>query len=204
MTRKWELLSGAEVEDAYVHQASLQDLIPACEAIYLWRRRLSVPTGAIHDGQEFMTWLEDAMQAPTGEIRNQHLSHFAQLERLTIRGQKLTPEKRRLLERFAGRPKMRKWLAHYVRSLAQFSPPLYCGETGNLAQRTRDHVSADTGFGKQVLQRKVPPWSELELAFYALGDDAAKDDDLRAKERRTLLEIVTTSFSVAGYVVRRG
>ena len=203
MTRKWEILSGAEVEDVYVHQASLQDLIPACEAIYLWRRRLSVPKRAIHDGEEFMAWLEDAMQAPTGEIRNQHLSHFALLEHLTIRGQKLTPEKHRLLAKFASRPRMRKWLAHYVRSLAQFSPPLYCGETGNLAQRTRDHVSAETGFGRQVQGQKVPPWSELELAFYTLGD-AVKDDDLHAKERRTLLEIVTTSFSVAGYVVRRG
>ena len=203
MTRKWEFLSGEEVEDSYLHQTSLQDLVPSCEAIYLWRRRLSVPRGAIHDGPGFMAWLENAMQAPTGEIRNQHLSHFALLEYLTIRGQKLTPEKRRLLARFAGRPKMRKWLAHYVRSLAQFSPPLYCGETGNLAQRVRDHVSAETGFGQQVQHRRVPPWCELELAFYALGD-ADNDDDLKAKERRTLLEIVTTAFSVAGYVVRRG
>lgn len=203
MTRRWEFLSGAEVEDSYVHQASLQDLVPACEAIYLWRRRLSVPSRAIHDGPEFMAWLEDAMQAPTGEIRNQHLSHFALLEHLTIRGQGLTPEKRRLLARFAGRPRTRKWLAHYVRSLAQFSPPLYCGETGNLAQRTRDHVSAETGFGQQVLHGKVPPWSELELAFYSLGD-SGKDEDIKAKDRRTLLEIVTTTFSVAGYVVRRG
>ena len=89
------------------------------------------------------------------------------------------------------------WLAHCVRSLAQFSSPLYCGETGNLAQRVRDHVSAETGFGQQVQHGKVPPWCELELAFHALGD-AENDDDIKAKERRTLLEIVTTAFSVAG------
>lgn len=203
MNRKWEFVSGAEIEDAYVHQTAMGDLVPACEAIYLWRRRLSAPNPAIHDGAKFMDWLDDAMQAPTGEIRNQHLSHFARLDHLTIRGQGLTSDKRRLLGRIAKRPKTRQWLTHYIRSLAQFSPPLYCGETTNLAQRIRDHVSAETGFGSQVLPQTAPPWSDLELAFFALGESES-EDSLRAKERRTLLEIITTSFSVAGYVARRG
>lgn len=203
MIKKWEFVPGAELEEAYALRSSLQDVVPRCQAIYLWRRQLSAPSGAIQDRSQFTDWLEQAMQAPTGEVRNQALSHFALLDHLTIRGQKLPAEKRKLLQKFTSKPENRKWLMQYVRSLAQFSPPLYCGETANLAQRTRDHVSGDTGFGQQVQDRSVPPWSELELAFCALGI-ARQGDDLRAKERRTLLEIVTTSFAVAGYVGRRG
>ena len=203
MTRKWEFVSGGELEDTYIRQAFLQDLVPTCEAVYLWRRRLGAPSSALRDGDEFIRWLDSTMQVPTGEVRDQPLSHFVRLDQLTIQGRGLTVEKRRQLAAFTARPKMRRWLAHYIGSLRQFSPPLYCGETSDLAQRTRDHLGAETGFGQRVQQKKAPAWRELELAYYELGESRS-DDDLRAKERRTLLEVVTTAFAVAGYVARRG
>ena len=203
MTWKWEFVSGGEIEDTYIRQASLHDLVPDCEAIYLWRRELSAPGSALRDGTAFTRWLDSTMQVPTGEVCGQPLSHFVMLDQLTIQGRGLTPEKRRQLASFTNRPTARRWLARYIRSLSQFSPPLYCGETSDLVQRTRDHVGGETGFGQRVQQNKAPPWRELELAYYVLSD-SRNDDDLRAKQRRTLLEVVTTSFAVAGYVARRG
>ena len=202
-TRTWEFVSGADIEYAYLNQASLQELLPQCEAIYLWRRRFSPTSAAIHDGAHFIQWLEGAMQAPTAEVTNQQLAHFAVLDRLTIRGQGLTPTKRQLLARLAAKPQTRQWLVRYVHTLGQFSPPLYCGETAKLAQRVKDHVSAETGFGRHVHEGALPAWSDLELAFHALRP-AAKHDELRAKERRTLVETITTAFTVSGYVARPG
>ena len=102
-----------------------------------------------------------------------------------------------------GEPRHRHFLAKYVRTLWQFAPPLYCGETGNLRNRSREHVTGETGFGRRVLAREVPPWRDLELGYLILGD-ARADDDLRASQRRRLLEVVATSLLVAGYVDRRG
>lgn len=206
MTTGWEFVPGADVQDAYVRQSPLSDLIPVCEAIYLWRRHLTVPTAAVRDSRRFVEWLDNAMQVPTGEVLNQHLSHFAILDRLTIRGQGLTPTKRQQFGEWMSSPKARRRLARYVNGLTQFSPPLYCGETANLVQRTHDHLSAETLFGQRVQDGLVPSWSELELAFYSLGqtDDTQHNEKPAAKNRRTLLELVTTAFSVAGYVSRRG
>ena len=142
MTWKWEFVSGGEIEDTYIRQASLHDLVPDCEAIYLWRRELSAPGSALRDGTAFTRWLDSTMQVPTGEVCGQPLSHFVMLDQLTIQGRGLTPEKRRQLASFTNRPTARRWLARYIRSLSQFSPPLYCGETSDLVQRTRDHVVA--------------------------------------------------------------
>lgn len=203
MTSRWEFVSGADIEDAYVRQTPLSNLLPVCQAIYLWRRRLVAPNSALHSRDEFVKWLDNTIQVSLGEVCNQHLSHFAVLQRLTIQSQGLTPTKRRALTSRISTPRARLQLARYVQNLAQFSPPLYCGETADLVQRTREHISGDTGFGRRVQQREIPPWPDLELAFFSLGDSHT-DEQPRAKELRTLLEMITTAFSVSGYVSRRG
>ena len=203
MTSRWEFVPGADIEDTCVRQTPLSNLLPVCQAIYLWRRRLVVPTGALHSRDEFVKWLDMAMRVPHGEVTNQHLSHFAVLQHLTIQSQGLTSAKRHQLASMTSTPRARLRLARYVQNLAQFSPPLYCGETTNLVQRTHDHISGDTGFGRRVQQGEIPPWPDLELAFFSLGDTRT-DEPPRARELRTLLELITTSFSVSGYVSRRG
>ena len=199
---EWRFASGEDIEDACDRGVALSDL-PASEAIYLWRRRLSPSPRALRDGPEFVRWLEEAMHVPGGEVRDQPLGHFAMLDRLTLRARALPADKRRLLVLASREPRHRRFLAKYVRTLWQFAPPLYCGETGNLRKRSRAHVTGETGFGRRVGAGEVPPWRHLELGYLILGD-ARGDDDLMASQRRRLLEVVTTSLVVAGYVDRRG
>ena len=202
MTLAWSFASGEEIEDACDRGVALSDL-PASEAIYLWRRRSSPPPRALRDGSEFVRWLEEAMRLPGGEVRDQPLGHFALLNHLTLRARALPADKRRLLVRASREPRHRQFLAKYVSTLWQFAPPLYCGETGNLRHRSREHITGETGFGRRVLAGETPPWRDLELGYLTLGT-ARAEDDLGASQRRRLLEVVATSLVVAGYVDRRG
>lgn len=199
---QWRFAAGEEIEDACDRGSTLPDL-PASEAIYLWRRRSSPSKKTLRDGAEFVRWLEEAILVPGGEVRDQPLGHFAMLDRLTLRARALPADKRRLLLRASREPRHRDFLAKYVRTLWQFAPPLYCGETGNLRNRSREHVTGETGFGRRVLAREAPPWRDLELGYLILGDPRA-EDDLGASQRRRLLEVLATSLVVAGYVDRRG
>ena len=99
----------------------------------------------------------------------------------------------------------RERFAQYLHDfVGQFVPPLYCGETENLAQRTQDHLSGETAFGHQVLHQELSvSWSDLDLVFYPL-DRIQPQPPTRARDYRKLLELVSTAFSLAGYVSRRG
>ena len=203
MLAKWSFLAGADLEELHVKQRPLSELLPSSPAIYLWRRLPVVPYPALRDSKAFADWLDDAMQVPTGEVRDRRLSHFAIINHLTLQSQGLTDTKKRQLATLVSTPKRRRWLADYIRQLRCFSPPLYCGETGNLATRTKEHLSGETGFGQQVRDGRLPSWSNIELAYYSL-DKVQPKNELHAKELATLLELITTAFAVAGYVSRRG
>ena len=203
MLPKWSFVSGLEMEEIYDREGSLSDVLPPQAALYLWRRVLRVPPRKLRDREAFARWLDQTMQVPAGEVENQRLSHFAVLDRLALQGRGLTASKKRDLVAFLSAPARRRWLERYLRSLGQFAPPLYCGETANLSARTEEHLAGDTRFGRQVMDGRVSPWSELEIGYF-LVEDIQPEDEGRAKEVRTLLEMITTSFAVAGYVSRRG
>ena len=203
MLRDWSFVSGIEIEEIYDREHSLSELLPPRAAVYLWRRALRVPPRKVHDREAFADWLNEAMQIPTAEVAEQRLSHFAVLHQLVLQGQGLTETKKGQLANFLSAPVRRRWLVRYLRLLRQFAPPLYCGETKSISKRTQAHVSGETGFGRQVSEGHAPPWSELEMGYF-LVDDIQPEDEGPAKEMRTLLELITTAFAVAGYVSRRG
>ena len=204
MPSAWEAVSGRDLRDAYVRQDPLSEFVPKSPAIYLWRRALRVPREALSSGTEFAKWLSRVMQVPIAEIRDQRLSHFAIMDKLTIRSAGLTITKQQQFQSIMTTRRARQWLARYLHDLRDVLPPLYCGETMNLAQRTREHLSGETGFGQRLqLQEFGISWSDLELAFYRL-DRLQPPDDARATNFRKLLELLTTAFSVSGYVSRRG
>ena len=204
MMPAWEFVPGSDLEEAYLSQAPLSELVPKCGAIYLWRRLVRAPPGVLRSSEAFVKWLDASMTLPTADVRDQRLSHFAFLDRLTIRGSGFTPTKHQQFGSLMDKRKAREWLAGYIQDVGRFSPPIYCGETANLAQRVRDHLSGETGFGRLVDQGEISAsWSTLELAFYNLDRLQGRDEE-RASEVRKLLELVTTAFSVSGYVSRRG
>ena len=203
MPPAWDVVSGLDLRDAYLRN-SLPELVPESPAVYLWRRALRAPRRALSSSTEFTKWLNRAMQIPIAEVRDQRLSHFAVVDQLTIRGAGLTPTKQHQFGPLMATRRAREWLAKYLHDLRDLLPPLYCGETADLAQRTRAHLSGETGFGQRLQRPKVGiSWPDLEMLFYPL-DRLQLRNDARAAELRKLLELLTTTFSVAGYVSRRG
>ena len=204
MSSEWELVFGSDLQDAYVRQTPLSDFVPKTAAIYLWRRALRVPREALSSTRAFTQWLDNAMRTPIAEVHEHRLSHFAVVDRLTFRSPGLTAIKRQQFGPLFDSPKARRWLAQYLHDLAPFTPPLYCGETDNLADRTRAHLSGETGFGQRIQRQESGiSWSDLDLTFYRL-DRLQFRQETRASDLRKLLELVSTAFSVAGYVSRRG
>ena len=200
----WELVSGVDLHDAHVRQTHLSDFVPSTGAIYVWRRALRVPREALGTSTRFRSWLDSAMQIPIADVRDQRLSHFAVLDHLTLRSGGFTGTKHEKFTRLTDSRRSREWLARYLQSIAQFTPPLYCGETTNLAERTRAHLSGETGFGQRLQDSaSALPWSDLDLAFYRLERLQIRNET-RADDLRTLLELITTAFSVAPHVSRRG
>lgn len=204
MASRWELVSGVDLHDAHVRHNHLSDFLPDTAAIYLWRRAPRVPREALATSAGFRQWLDNAMQIPIADVRDQRLSHYAVLDRLTLRSRGLTRTKHEQFTSLMDSRERREWLARYLHSLSQVTPPLYCGETANLVERTRSHLSGDTGFGQRLQDPASQlSLSDLELAFYRL-DRIQIRNDMRATEFRTLLELITTAFSVAPHVSRRG
>lgn len=204
MPSTWDVASGRDLRDAYLRQSPLSEFVPTVPAIYLWRRALRVPREALASSVEFSKWLNTNLQVPVAEVRDQRLSHFAVVDHLTIRGAGLTPTKRQQFRPLMATRKARGWLAKYLHDLRDLIPPLYCGETSNLAQRTREHLAGDTGFGQRLQGQDLDlSWSDLELAFLRLDRLQLQDAD-RAHDLRKLLELLTTALSVSGYVTRRG
>ena len=204
MPSRWEIVSGLDLNDAYARQDNLADLVPDAPAIYLWRRALHVPRVARTNSHAFTKWLNAAMRAPIAEVRNHRLSHFAVVDRLTIRGATFTPTKLRQFDPLMTTRKKRDWLAGFIGDLSPLTPPLYCGETSNLMQRTREHLSGETGFSQRIKEPDLNfSWSDLDLVFFRLDHLQLKDDAQRSNLRK-LLELMTTAFGIAGHVSRRG
>ena len=204
MPADWQVVSGRELLDAYEHQGSLKDFLPKAPAIYLWRRALRAPREALLSHDQFAAWLDATMKTPLAEIRDKRLSHFAVINRLTLHSDGFTATKTRHFNELMNTKTKRRWLARYVEQLEAFIPPVYCGETQDLQHRTQRHLAGDTGFGQRILDRDIDfSWTDLNLSYYGLAQ-LQPPTETRATEIRQLLELVTTAFSVAGYLSRRG
>ena len=199
----WETLPGVDLVDAIDRNEPLSDLLPDVQAIYAWRRSLDPPSHALRDGEQLVLWIEAVLEFPIAELRDRKLSHYANLRHLRIGGQPLTGVKADTMAQIARSQKWRTFLGKYLRSLAPFCPPLYVGETANLPARIRDHLRGETGFGSQV-EAATLEWTDLELHFCSLGPAREESDSSHAKARRTLLELILTSLSLAAFVERAG
>lgn len=200
---EWETIPGVDLAQAYNYGDSLSNVLPEVQAVYAWKRSLVCPPHAVRDGQQLLAWIDDVLAFPIAELRDRKLSHYANLGYLRIGGQPLTPNKQETIAGLVRSPKWRKFLGSYMRSLSHFCPPLYVGEAADLPKRVRDHIRGETGFGSQVEAAGIE-WHELELHYCDLGPAEDESDASLAKARRTLLELVLTSLSLAAYVDRSG
>ncbi len=202
---KWHQVLGADLEDAFDRGEGLEELIPACQAIYVWRRSFRPPTGVTRSPAQFAEWIERNNSIPFALIQDKELTHFARLTELVLGGGGLTPDKTETLGEFLRTEKRRRWMARFMRSLREFAPPLYVGETHDLQRRARDHLKGETNLGNALSEGLGLTWADLELLYWNLGSRKTTDQDSASlKSQRTLFEMITTRSTVAGFVIRSG
>lgn len=200
----WESASGTELYDSFVRGESFGDLLDDCQAIYAWRRRVTPPDLCLASPQEFMEWLEAAAAVPYAILDRQELAHFITMQGLEVGGGYLTDDKKQTLAGFLQTAKNRRYMSVFLASLGQLIPPLYVGETNNLRERARKHIAGDTDFGQLVGGKLKITWADLDLWYWPLAPASEMDDNVAAKRRRTMFELLVTRFTVAGCVSRPG
>lgn len=202
---KWHKVAGSDLEDAMLQGQALKSIIYDCEAVYLWRRSYVSPAGALDESGMFIGWVDNLMSVPFGVVRDKTLSHFVHIDEITLRPTPLTDTKKGQIEKWAKKVKFRRGINRYIGGLEAFSPPLYCGQTNKLSVRLRSHLKGESHFGRAVTDSSILSWSDLNLYYYAIDEVSTEVDDKEsAKDRRQLLELLTTSLTVSGYVQRRG
>ena len=203
MTPTWVRISGRELAETVDRGESLRTLIDPCQAIYFWRRTFKPPRNIIHNQARFVRWLETCLKPPVGIIQGAQLSHYAMLDSLTLGGRGLTDIKRAHLLEMARNPRRRKFLAHFVASLEDFTPPVYCGETNSLARRVKEHVTGETLLKETIEETLGLTWSDLILFYWKLPFGETTDTQTDTN-RRQLLELISTRLSFCGFVKRPG
>ena len=199
----WIRISGQDIEERVESGSTFDDLMDSCSAIYIWRRDYSLAQSTASSPAALLKWLHAVVEAPIALIEEQRLSHYANLGQLRIGGAELSTEKALNLKKLIATAAGRKHVAQFVRSLCQFSPPVYVGETSDLHRRARDHVSGNTELKATIMEKLGLSWTEMSMYYTRIGDARADEDD-GAKARRTLLEAITTHVVFAPYVKRIG
>lgn len=201
----WKRVEGAELEDTIVRGEPLDGVLSDVQAVYLWRRSLYPPRGIADSPKRVEEWIESALSVPFGKITDKSLSHYANLDSLTLGGGHLSGEKKEQLRKLLSDPSRRRWTIGFIRGLNEFVPALYVGETRNLQRRTKEHIKGETDFAKGLSNRLGLDWVDVHLRYLPLGE-AVEDleDTSRARERRQLLEMVVTKLAIGGLVNRPG
>jgi hypothetical protein len=201
MRIKWNPIQGNELEDAF-DRGELKEVLPNCQAIYMWRRNLVLPKFILSDQSKLYEWIETSLNIPIAQIVNKELSHYATIESLTIGGLGLSNDKAETLKDMIKKPNNRKFLRDFLRSFGEMVPPLYVGETNTLVRRIKEHLNGDTGLKEVIVDALGLDWKDVDLWYLNLGPSA--ENTITSKNRRTLLEMMSTRFTIAGWVKRTG
>lgn len=194
----WQRSRGEDLVELF-REGSLDDDLPKCQAVYLWKWNLR-PSPAHHlSAKPFARWLSALIASPNGRASNVRLSHFLHLSQLELRGGRLSDTKVRALEQFLASPGNRGWMKRFLNELAPLSVGLYVGETMNLSARVRQHLEGDTDFGILVSEHPLLAWENLDLHFCDLGPQSSESTEIRKT-----IEYITAVLTVAGFTQRPG
>lgn len=86
-------------------------------------------------------------------------------------------------------------------SIASLAPPLYVGETDNLARRAKEHLGFKTDFSITLRDTLGLSWVDCDLLYCVIPKEFLGSDP---KERRTLIELLVARLTVAGCTSRPG
>jgi hypothetical protein len=197
----WQSISGVELERTYVGHDRMTENVPAQSAVYAWKRRFQPPRGIEADPVALAAWIAETVKTPSAILPPRELSHYLLLHGISIGGAPLTDEKLNTLKLWATEAKSRRWLLTIVQSIGTLAPPLYIGETDNLARRVKDHLGYKTGFSLTLRDKLNLTWRDCELWYCSVPGEFLAID---AKGRRTLVELLVARLTVAGCTSRPG
>lgn len=197
----WQTISGVELERAYVGSERMTEIVPDTSAVYAWKRKFRPPAGILSDPVALAAWIATAVKTPSAILPQRELSHYLLLHGISIGGAPLTDDKLDTLNVWATEPKSRRWLVSMVESIELLAPPLYIGETDNLARRVKDHLRNSTDFSLMLRDKLNLQWKDCELLYCSVPDEFLLID---AKARRTLVELIVARLTIAGCTSRPG
>ena len=197
----WQSVSGLDLERCYVGQDRMTENVPDRSAVYAWKRKFQPPSGIVSDPVALADWVARTVKTPSAVLAQRELSHYLLLHGISIGGGPLTDDKLNTLSTWATEAKSRRWLLQIVQSIGVLTPPLYIGETDNLARRVKDHLGNKTDFSQTLSEKLSLTWQDCDLWYCLVPDEFLTID---AKARRTLLELIVARLTVAGCTSRPG
>ena len=182
--------------------------IPEAAGIYLWIRGLQLDPECAIKPTLFSAALEDVVRLPYIQSKRLHLraasdarpttmrNRLVHFSRFTIGGGRLSEAKKAHLQRIANNRAERLALYRLLPdSIGRFGPVLYVGETQDLRNRIRTHMSGGTDFLGLARTTGIP---QNHLILYYLPLPHFSD------QTRTLVEQVLTHLLVAPLTRRPG
>lgn len=200
---RWYSVSGPELEEAYTGSEPFSSVVIPCQAVYFWRPSFRPPEALRNDAAACAAWIDRICSFPFANVGEKKICHFLTLSGIQLQPAQMSQEKRSILKKVCQKKSGRRWVLAYLRKLTELCPAIYCGETGNLPSRVRDHLSAASSFGAKVTGSARISWEDLDLHYYAIGE-VSEEDSKGAVARRQLLETMGTALTLSGYVDRRG
>ena len=199
--RVWQSVLGIDLERNYVGDEKMAQSVPPASAVYAWKRSFRAPRGLASDPVSLARWLAETTKTPSAILPQKELSHYLLLHGLSIGGAALSEAKLQTLEEWVKEVKCRRWLLEVMESIGALAPPLYVGETDNLARRVKDHLGYKTDFSITLRDKLKLSWQDCELWYCLLPEELIT---VSPKERRTLIELVVARLTVAGCTSRPG
>ena len=182
---------GSELADAF-SSGTLSHVVERGPAVYLWLRRLSPPSRAIANSDQFIDWLVNHLGRTQGVVEDQ-VRHLGGVQ-LRLGGATASPKK---LETFSTLAKTRAGRRALQRLLSQFdyTVALYVGETDDLLVRIAQHLAGSTEFSRRILTLGYS-WEELGLKYLPLIQSTAPER--RALERALAILTLAPATARAG------
>lgn len=188
---RWIQIYGTDLIDA-ISDSTLGDLIPKSAGIYLWRRRLQIDPSILSDSDVIGAWLEAECRKPMAILSEKRINYSATWLGMRIGGGQLTSDKKGALIKAASSGRKREHLSSFIASLNAYTPPLYVGESNNLAKRVKDHLSGETRLEAYVRGKLGLRWQDLELNYLKLTDASELSDNVKSYQQ--LLEYIAQTI----------
>lgn len=201
MSGLWQSVSGLELERSYVGRDPMTENVPDKSAVYAWKRKFRPPARIAADPMGLAEWIAETVKTPSAILPQRELSHYLLLHGISIGGAALTDEKLSTLKDWVTDAASRRWLLAMVQSIETLAPPLYIGETDNLARRVKDHLGTKTDFSLILRDKLHLTWQDCELWYCIVPEELLASE---AKGRRTLVELLVARLTIAGCTSRPG